>query len=156
MAQCPPTHALSAHPLRVAWVLLLPLLTPRGRPREMTTCFDQQRTTLSQVTLGVGTGWRLEVVDWGELILPAFGPPRPLRQALIFPSRTTGLGLVTLAWASGSFVSLAFITWSPPSITNYIGCISAILSLSLFYMLPETQNLPHSDTLDHFPLYRMR
>nr|KAF6311196.1 solute carrier family 22 member 14 [Myotis myotis] len=70
--------------------------------------------------------------------------------------RTTGLGLVTLAWASGSFVSLAFITWSPPSITNYIGCISAILSLSLFYMLPETQHLPHSDTLDHFPLYRRR
>lgn len=90
----------------------------------------------------------------GEPLLPAFGPPRPLTQALIFPSRTTGLGLLTLAWASGNMVSLALITWSPPSVTNYIIYVSTILSLSLFYMLPETKNQPHVDILEQFTSYR--
>nr|KAF6335784.1 hypothetical protein mPipKuh1_015928 [Pipistrellus kuhlii] len=68
--------------------------------------------------------------------------------------RATGLGLVTLAWASGIIVSLALMTWSPPYISNYIGYVSTILSLSLFYMLPETQNLPHVDILEHFSIYK--
>lgn len=68
--------------------------------------------------------------------------------------RTTGLGLLTLAWASGNMVSLALITWSPPSVTNYIIYVSTILSLSLFYMLPETKNQPHVDILEQFSSYR--
>ncbi|XP_054564082.1 solute carrier family 22 member 14-like [Eptesicus fuscus] len=68
--------------------------------------------------------------------------------------RTTGLGLLTLAWASGNMVSLLLISWSPPSVTNYIIYVSTILSLSLFYMLPETKNKPHVDILEQFTSYR--
>lgn len=100
---------------------------------------------------GVGGG---KGGDLGELLLPAFWPPRLRRQALIFPSRATGLGLVTLAWACGNMMSLTLMTWSPPFITNYIGYFSTILSLSLFSMLPETQNLPHIDILEHFSIYK--
>lgn len=103
-------------------------------------------------TAGWGRGVQGGV--WGSCCFQPLGLQGSVRQALIFPSRATGLGLVTVAWASGIIVSLALMTWSPPFITNYIGYFSTILSLSLFSMLPETQNLPHIDILEHFSIYK--
>ncbi|XP_016051688.1 PREDICTED: solute carrier family 22 member 14, partial [Miniopterus natalensis] len=63
--------------------------------------------------------------------------------------RTTGLGLVTLAWGAGAILSLTLISQSP--ISSSFSFISAIFSLSLCSLLPETLNQPISDNLELYP-----
>lgn len=89
----------------------------------------------------------------GELFLPlspASRLPRHPRQALTFPSRATGLGLLSLAWVAGAVLSLTLISQSLTFLSSFLSCLSAILPLSLSSLLPETYNQPLSDNLDNY------
>ncbi|VFV38085.1 solute carrier family 22 member [Lynx pardinus] len=79
-----------------------------------------------------------------HLFTPASGPRRPPRRALTSPSRATGLGLVSLAWAAGAISSLMIISQR----------LTLLPILALFFcsLLPETQDQPLPDILGHYPL----
>uniref|UniRef100_A0A8C7AF16 Solute carrier family 22 member 14 n=1 Tax=Neovison vison TaxID=452646 RepID=A0A8C7AF16_NEOVI len=64
--------------------------------------------------------------------------------------RATGLGLVSLAWATGAISSLAVSYQKFIILPIFLCCISATLSLSLCSMLPETQDQALPDNLEHY------
>lgn len=74
------------------------------------------------------------------------------RQALTFPARATGLGLVYLAWAAGAILSLTLISQSLTTISSSLCCVSAICTLLLCSMLPETCDQPLSDYLEDYSI----
>lgn len=93
----------------------------------------------------------------GELFLPlspASGPMEHPRQALTFPSRATGLGLVSLAWAAGAILSVTLVSHSFTVLSTLCSCISVILALSLCFLLPETHGQLLSDSLEDYSLQR--
>uniref|UniRef100_M3XU54 Solute carrier family 22 member 14 n=1 Tax=Mustela putorius furo TaxID=9669 RepID=M3XU54_MUSPF len=61
----------------------------------------------------------------------------------------TGLGLVSLAWATGAISSLAVSYQKFIILPIFLCCISATLSLSLCSVLPETQDQALPDNLEH-------
>ncbi|XP_059018053.1 solute carrier family 22 member 14 [Mustela lutreola] len=64
--------------------------------------------------------------------------------------RATGLGLVSLAWATGAISSLAVSYQKFIILPIFLCCISATLSLSLCSVLPETQDQALPDNLEHY------
>ncbi|XP_047561465.1 solute carrier family 22 member 14 isoform X2 [Lutra lutra] len=64
--------------------------------------------------------------------------------------RATGLGLVSLAWASGAISSLAVSYQKFIILPIFLCCISATLSMSLCSVLPETQDQSLPDNLEHY------
>lgn len=85
--------------------------------------------------------------------LPSLWACEAPRQALTFPSRTTGLGLGILAWASGAILSLTLINQSLTPLSSSLCLVSTIFSLSLCYMLPETYDQPLVDNLEYYSLH---
>ncbi|XP_072797103.1 solute carrier family 22 member 14 isoform X3 [Vicugna pacos] len=69
--------------------------------------------------------------------------------------RTTGLGLVFLAWAAGYILSLMISSQGIPILPIFLCCISSIMALTLCSKLPETQDHLLPESLEHFlPLTR--
>ncbi|EPY86841.1 hypothetical protein CB1_000295001 [Camelus ferus] len=65
--------------------------------------------------------------------------------------RTTGLGLVFLAWAAGYILSLMISSQGIPILPIFLCCTSSIVALTLCSKLPETQGHPLPESLEHFP-----
>ncbi|KAF6101100.1 solute carrier family 22 member 14 [Phyllostomus discolor] len=70
--------------------------------------------------------------------------------AELFPTalRSTGLGLVYLAWVPGGVLSLALISRNLTTISSSLFCILTICALLLCFTLPETCDWPLADYPD--------
>uniref|UniRef100_A0A8D0VWH3 Solute carrier family 22 member 14 n=1 Tax=Sus scrofa TaxID=9823 RepID=A0A8D0VWH3_PIG len=66
--------------------------------------------------------------------------------------RATGLGLMCLFWAAGGILSLMLVSQSTTILPILLCTISATMALSLCSKLPETQDQPLLDSLEHLPL----
>ncbi|KAM8758182.1 solute carrier family 22 member 14-like [Rhynchonycteris naso] len=66
--------------------------------------------------------------------------------------RSTGLGLVSLAWSAGGILFLTLISQSVSSLPVVVCGLLAICALFLCSMLPETRGMPIVDSLDHYLL----
>eukprot|EP00071_Canis_lupus_P030623 XP_022264180.1 solute carrier family 22 member 14 isoform X3 [Canis lupus familiaris] len=90
----------------------------------------------------------------GEFSLAASASVFFIYTAELLPTvlRATGLGLVSLAWAAGAISSLVVIQQKLTFLPIFLCCISAFLALFLCSLLPETQDQPLSDTLEHYSL----
>lgn len=92
------------------------------------------------------------VESWGAAAstLPSFQAQEAPRQALTFPARSTGLGLVYLAWVAGGVLSVTLTSQSLTTISSSLCCISAICALLFCSILPETRDQPLSDCLEDY------
>ncbi|XP_059793561.1 solute carrier family 22 member 14 [Balaenoptera ricei] len=65
--------------------------------------------------------------------------------------RATGLGLLTLVWAAGGISSLIVVNQNIAILPVFLCCISAFVALFFCFKLPETQDQPIPDSLEHLP-----
>ncbi|KAG8521518.1 Solute carrier family 22 member 14, partial [Galemys pyrenaicus] len=65
--------------------------------------------------------------------------------------RTTGLGLMTLTLAAGVIVALMLVSEDQSFLPSFLCCFSASLALLICFLLPEMQNKPAFDSLEHLP-----
>ncbi|KAM9075119.1 solute carrier family 22 member 14 [Megaptera novaeangliae] len=65
--------------------------------------------------------------------------------------RATGLGLLTLVWAAGGISSLIVVNQNIAILPIFLCCISAFVALFFCFKLPETQDQPIPDSLEHLP-----
>ncbi|KAJ8782642.1 hypothetical protein J1605_009961 [Eschrichtius robustus] len=63
--------------------------------------------------------------------------------------RATGLGLLTLVWAAGGISSLIVVNQNIAILPVFLCCISAFVALFFCFKLPETQDQPIPDSLEH-------
>ncbi|XP_042759048.1 solute carrier family 22 member 14 isoform X2 [Panthera leo] len=94
------------------------------------------------------------MVALGEFSLAASVTVCFIYTAELLPTvlRATGLGLVSLAWAAGAISSLMIISQRLTLLPILLCCVSAILALFFCSLLPETQDQPLPDILEHYPL----
>ncbi|XP_025769456.1 solute carrier family 22 member 14 [Puma concolor] len=94
------------------------------------------------------------MVALGEFSLAASVTVFFIYTAELLPTvlRATGLGLVSLAWAAGAISSLMIISQRLTLLPILLCCVSAILALFFCSLLPETQDQPLPDILEHYPL----
>nr|XP_060494248.1 solute carrier family 22 member 14 isoform X3 [Panthera onca] len=94
------------------------------------------------------------MVALGEFSLAASVTVFFIYTAELLPTvlRATGLGLVSLAWAAGAISSLMIISQRLTLLSILLCCVSAILALFFCSLLPETQDQPLPDILEHYPL----
>ncbi|XP_077630114.1 solute carrier family 22 member 14 [Crocuta crocuta] len=94
------------------------------------------------------------VIALGEFSLAASASVFFIYTAELLPTvlRATGLGLVSLAWAAGAVLSLMIINQTPTVLPTLVCCVSAVLALFLCSLLPETEEEPLPDMLEHYPL----
>lgn len=59
---------------------------------------------------------------------------------------------MSLAWAAGAISSLVIISQRLTLLPILLCCVSAILALFFCSLLPETQDQPLPDILEHYPL----
>ncbi|XP_048190440.1 solute carrier family 22 member 14 [Perognathus longimembris pacificus] len=71
--------------------------------------------------------------------------------AELFPTvlRATGLGLMIAAWAAGAITSLIITSQVKSLLPLFLCCVFSSMALCFSSALPETQDLPLWDTLDH-------
>ncbi|XP_067609964.1 solute carrier family 22 member 14-like, partial [Pseudorca crassidens] len=65
--------------------------------------------------------------------------------------RATGLGLLSLVWAAGGISSLIVVNQNIAILPVFLCCISAFVALFFCVKLPETQDQPIPDSLEHLP-----
>uniref|UniRef100_A0A8B9X9K4 Solute carrier family 22 member 14 n=1 Tax=Bos mutus grunniens TaxID=30521 RepID=A0A8B9X9K4_BOSMU len=63
--------------------------------------------------------------------------------------RATGLGLVSLVWAVGGISSLTLVSQNIAILAIILCCLSALVALFYCSSMPETQDQPLPDTLEH-------
>ncbi|XP_057560596.1 solute carrier family 22 member 14 [Hippopotamus amphibius kiboko] len=68
--------------------------------------------------------------------------------------RATGLGLASLLWAAGGISSLTLVNQNVSILPIFLCCISAFVALFFCSMLPEMQDRPLPDSLEHLPPQR--
>nr|XP_023410565.1 solute carrier family 22 member 14 [Loxodonta africana] len=131
--------------LQASLVCLLVLLLPQGEdgPRLRWPCWLATELKFTVVL----------VILLGEFSLAGSVTLLFIYTAELLPTvlRATGLGLVSLAFAAGAISSLTIlrISQSPSILPTCLSCASAVLALYLCSLLPETQDLPLADTIEH-------
>ncbi|XP_054935856.1 solute carrier family 22 member 14 [Physeter macrocephalus] len=65
--------------------------------------------------------------------------------------RATGLGLLSLVWAAGGISSLIAVNQNIATLPIFLCCISAFVALFFCVKLPETQDQPIPNSLEHLP-----
>ncbi|XP_055270591.1 solute carrier family 22 member 14 [Moschus berezovskii] len=63
--------------------------------------------------------------------------------------RATGLGLMSLAWAAGGISSLMLVSQNVAFLLIILCCLSAFVALFYCSSMPETQDQPLPDSLEH-------
>ncbi|XP_059877369.1 solute carrier family 22 member 14 [Delphinus delphis] len=91
------------------------------------------------------------------IVLGEFSLAATVTVFYIYPSellptvlRATGLGLLSLVWAAGG-ISSSIVNQNIAILPVFLCCISAFVALFFCVKLPETQDQPIPDSLEHLP-----
>ncbi|CAH6777536.1 solute carrier family 22 member 14 [Phodopus roborovskii] len=63
--------------------------------------------------------------------------------------RSTGLGMVSLAWAAGAITALAISNQIKTQLPIFFCCVSCVLALCFSSLVPETGNQPLRDSIEY-------
>ncbi|XP_052045435.1 solute carrier family 22 member 14 [Apodemus sylvaticus] len=63
--------------------------------------------------------------------------------------RSTGLGMVSLAWAAGAISSMAIFKQTKTQLPIFFCCLCCVLALCFSSLVPETGNLPLRDSIEY-------